>query len=596
MAQLSRISNGQISLRTLFAVVIALLAGAVACSKSSTREASSSTNAKEASSETKAALPPVDLKGPIVAVTIASSIDDKGQPVNPRFTFPPDERQLTVFVQVGEITGSPLDITWTKTSDDGDQKLFEHTVEVKTWDRAFSIGKNPGRLAPGSYKAAVTLEGHKREVEFDVVAAKGNSPLANRSEAVQGAPPISGGSGTVPRPPAPAGAAKDRYPWQEDRPDLKKCELTLEPFDQDSPIVRVLAANMCESDFGPVRVEAKISGKSSLLSTEKGQHVYSVDPCSLDHGSDLPGTNVKFWAAAVDDPSLTAQKGITLGDDTLAPRVHTVSSIKRDTKVKAGDRITLDVTAQEKRSGGPWQTGVKIIQVTAEPGGLVGNPWTNPSTLPKPCDQKTWSQPYKATYTVPKNPPPIIKICSIAEDYQGNESSQCGEFPTGDKLKGKLSSTTTIKAGTGVGKEILFTYQTDADLSLTLQDDGTVTGMADVTYSAHGEGWTLCLKGAHEAYTFIMNPNPVYKAKVTGTVTPSGIEFRLTGDSPLKASITETWCHGKKTRNHVEDHTTLALGIRWKVKPDGKAYTWQEQVLGQRGGSTSWTIRLEPQE
>lgn len=503
MARLNRISYERISLGTLVAVVMALLAGAVACSKSSTREASSTTNAKEASSGTKTALPPVDLKGPILAVVMASSIDDKGQPVNPRFTFPPDERQLTMIVQVGQITGSPLDITWYKTSDDGDQKLFQHTVEVKTYDRAFSIGKNRGRLAPGSYKAAVTLEGHTREVEFDIAAKgktapesaprdpKDNSQRDRGSESAQGSPPISGGSGIAPRPSAPAGAAKDRYPWQQDRPDLKDCRVDKYTFavsdpDLDSPTVSVIAGNGCldsatgySAPPGPVRVEAKIDGKPTLLSAfEGGEYFgeYRVDPCSLDRGSDLPGTKVKFRAVAANDLSVKAETSITLGDDTLAPRVQTISSIKRGTKVKEGDRITLDVTAQEKRRNGPWQTGVKIIQVTAEPGGLVDKPWTNPSNLPKPCDQKTWSQQYKATYTVPKNPPPIIRICSIAEDYQGNQSSQCGEFPTGDVWKGTLHAKSSQFWVSVDGSAQCLNEEWDIDLELVVAGDGSVTG------------------------------------------------------------------------------------------------------------------------
>jgi len=48
---------------------------------------------------------------------------------------------------------------------------------------------------------------------------------------------------------------------------------------------------------------------------------------------------------------------------------------------------------------------------------------------------------------VPSNPPPIIKICAIAEDYVGNESSQCGEFVTGNKWEGTMHSETTGNYG-----------------------------------------------------------------------------------------------------------------------------------------------------
>ena len=216
-----------------------------------------------------------------------------------------------------------------------------------------------------------------------------------------------------------------------------------------------------------------LSTSQAELSNPQDVKPYSVDPCSLDHGSDLPGTKVKFRVIAVNDPSLTDQATISLGDDTLAPRVHTISSIKRGTKVKAGDRITFDVTAQEKRSGGPWQTGVKMIQVTAEPGGLVKDPWTNPSNLPKACDEKTWEQKDEATHTVPNNPPAVIEICAITEDYVGNESSQCGEFPTGDVWTGTLHAKSSQFFGGGAQ---CIDEEWDINLDLVVLSDGSVTG------------------------------------------------------------------------------------------------------------------------
>src|SRR5207302_2612859 len=138
--------------------------------------------------------------------------------------------------------------------------------------------------------------------------------------------------------------------------------------------------------------------------------IFAVDPCSLAGGADLPGTKVTVKAAT--EPELASVSSvITLGLDTLAPRLKVVSTPVRGTKVKTGDKINLKVTATEQRSGGPWQTGVKVIQITAQPGGLVKEPWANPSALPKACSEKTWEQKDEATYTVPKNPPLIIEIC-----------------------------------------------------------------------------------------------------------------------------------------------------------------------------------------
>ena len=81
--------------------------------------------------------------------------------LEPSFTFSPDEPQIAVIIQTGEITGSTLDIVWTRVAAEGEQeRLFSHTVEVSSHERAYSIGKNPGSLTTGTYRVVATLEGH----------------------------------------------------------------------------------------------------------------------------------------------------------------------------------------------------------------------------------------------------------------------------------------------------------------------------------------------------------------------------------------------------------------------------------------------------
>src|SRR5215210_2183941 len=130
----------QIGRRTLSALCLTLLFFVVACSKSSETKTASITNAKQASSNAKTAHPPADLNSPILAATMASSVSEKGELVNPRFSFTQDEPQITVAVQVGKVTGAPLTIAWYKTAADGNQKLFEHQVKIKEYERAYSIG------------------------------------------------------------------------------------------------------------------------------------------------------------------------------------------------------------------------------------------------------------------------------------------------------------------------------------------------------------------------------------------------------------------------------------------------------------------------
>jgi hypothetical protein len=131
-----------------------------------------------------------ELNGPIVGLVVAESVDEQGRPVDPGFTFPKDRRQVAVIVHVGKVTGSPLTIAWYR----GEKKLFAHTVEAKSYVNAFSIGRNPGLLAAGTYRVEAALEGTKREVEWDV---SGGAAARAANAATSGGAPVSGGSGAV---------------------------------------------------------------------------------------------------------------------------------------------------------------------------------------------------------------------------------------------------------------------------------------------------------------------------------------------------------------------------------------------------------------
>jgi hypothetical protein len=473
---------------TLCALVVVLLLGAVSCGHPRSSETTK-----------KAPSPPSEIKDPIISMMMASSIDAKGELVNPRFSFPQTEPQITAIVQVGNVKGSQLTVTWYKTSDDGDEKLFEHQIQVKSHDRAFSVAKNPGGIfAAGTYKVVATLEGQTKDTEFDITppkaaqnktsnnreeshfedqaelkndrtvsvetnsdgllqaisyepvpdqghmqkvalnASSGTTPaMPTGSTAAKGKPPVGGQSGTVP----PSGATQNggmgvpKGPWISQSGDLFICadeRCSPDFVDSTADRVEVYVFSSVPSQELIQAWEGPSSEHQLGLAKSGTDGTLKFDPCWAPD-KDLPGTKLSF-TARLGNETVTTQ--VTLGDDTLAPRVNVVSTPARGTKVKTGDKINLKVTATEKRSGGPWQTGVKVIQITAQPGGLVKDPWVNPSALPKACEEKTWEQKDEATYTVPKKPPPIIKICALAEDYVGNESSQCGEFYAGHVWKG----------------------------------------------------------------------------------------------------------------------------------------------------------------
>lgn len=455
----------------------------------------------------KAPRPPSAIKGALVAMMIASSINDKGQLVNPRFTFPRDEKQITAVVQLGKTTVSTLTVAWYQKSDEGeDKKLFEQQIQVKSNDLAFSTGKNPGPLLlVGSYKVVATIGGETKEVEFDIAPPKTASNKtssrwgddrsenqvqleANRNDfpvrsdavvalsadritladaeplmqKVSGEAPSQGGALSPsasmfdPLFPGSSGTVKspnDRFRLEGG--ENQECWFIVSAsggkLDLDADDVEISSGGYCTICCDTVAVYATVEGpprevgRYDLQGIAYGQAIpdnqyFKVDPCWLPGGSDLPDTTVSLKAKIITSTEFQAWWVAKLGSDTLAPRVHVVSTPKRGSKVRPGDKIKLEVDATELRNGGPWQTGVKIIQVTALPGGQVGEPWVNSaSPLSQKCAQKTWEQKYEPPpYIVPSNPPPFIKICALAEDYQGNEGNLCGDFVTGDRWQGTL--------------------------------------------------------------------------------------------------------------------------------------------------------------
>lgn len=520
----------------------------------------------------------VEIKGPILGMMTATGFDDKGQPQNPSFAFAPTEPQLVVIVQVGSLDTSTsqvgtsgasflrletvvaaaaadpvVNIAWYQTSDESEQKLFEHQVKVKSYERAYSIGKSKGTLKAGSYKVRATLAGQTQETELEVRPAKtetssgassqvsANQATAggNGDDAGPGEPPVAGGSGTFP---ASSAASAE----QSAEPGPGRCAITIPSWSISSE--RADKLNFCVvercsnvTDYGGVNV---FIYSRILYSNIRGGEEYSdregsppldvgpyenpqqlgliigrfyVNPCLFrsEDASDLPGTKIGVTAnnsrknsSAFSQVSQT----FTLGPDQDAPKVSVNSSPVKGTKVKAGDVIKIDATASERRTGGTWQTGVQRFQLVRKgPGGGIEEliqEVTDPSRLPKPCDQKSWSKVIEASYKVPNNPPPVIKLCAIAEDYAENESFKCGEFPTGDVWEGTLHTDVT-----NAGQYVTCTGNWDANIKIVAAEDGNVSGTASVfkasvnscgtgPYAIVGSKWTITAVVNDAGFTF----------------------------------------------------------------------------------------------
>jgi hypothetical protein len=477
--------------------------------------------------------------GPIVLITTASSVDDQGNLVDPQYTFEPSQPQIAAIVRVGRLksANSPLTVTWYHLNeDDVQEKLFEQQIAVQSDDLAYSIAKNPGTLTEGTYQVSATLEGQTTQSPLSVRTK--NTSSAPPGAAPAGQAPTPGGSGTYHRPaPAPPSAAAS-VPGC--RVDLDSGEMWVFTRDFRADLVEVSFGGRCYTTALPMSLFATVQGPLQHIADyrvdvgQEGTRNFWVDPCTLSSGSDLPGTQVQFTAEGeLGTPSYRATVGaltLTLDRDTLAPHLEVHSSPAKGTKVKVGDKIEVNVTATEQKRLGPWQMGVHSIQVISpNAGGVVGEPWTNPERLPKPCAAKTWAKDYHVTYTVPPNPPATIQLCAIADDYAPNESSKCANYPTGEvTLRGNYEyswdydvknmpwhfgglSTATFTAQAGEGNSMTGT----ALVHWTGTGKGSdAKGQCAWTFSTGDISWSVDLKGTFQknadgsSSVFLM-PTPV---------------------------------------------------------------------------------------
>ena len=143
--------------------------------------------------------------GPILEILTGDSVDEQGQLANIKFTFAPVDPQVAVVIQIdptSQLSNAPLSVTWSALTFDGETQLFTDQLQVQPGDRAFSIGRNPGTLAPGMYKVTASLAGQTQDAYVNVAQSaspqSGPAPVAS-AQAATGQPPTQGGSGRVPQ-------------------------------------------------------------------------------------------------------------------------------------------------------------------------------------------------------------------------------------------------------------------------------------------------------------------------------------------------------------------------------------------------------------
>ena len=204
---------------------------------------------------------------------------------------------------------------------------------------------------------------------------------------------------------------------------------------------------------------------------------------AVPSASDLPGA--KLTVRLISYMSTTdIATTITLSPDTEKPTLKTTSTPPKGTKVKPDDTIKVRMEASEEygdsRKG--WQTGVKKLQLIDEGPNPVVTPHFENTGGPRPCAEKQWKQFLEVTYTVPPNPPPIIRLRAIAEDFAGNKDDVVAEFPTGD-WHGTIK-----KTAKGGGHN----HTIDIDYSFGIEASGTLKGRARARIRTEGGGLPGC--------------------------------------------------------------------------------------------------------
>lgn len=201
-----------------------------------------------------------------------------------------------------------------------------------------------------------------------------------------------------------------------------------------------------------------------------------------------------FETRIADTTSIDHDTELTYGvpPDTTAPTLHTSSQPKKGSRVKPGQQIVVTMTARDETTR--WQTGIKTIELFAdsEGGRLVKSQPYPPH--PPTCARQPEPQTLSATYTVPSDPPPIVRLRAVAKDHAGHQDFDVGEFPTGDWY----GTITSFLNGS------VYNNKATIEFSFSLAPDGSIIeqrGRARVTMEPFTDGPWPC------TYSHTINPS-----------------------------------------------------------------------------------------
>ena len=268
-------------------------------------------------------------------------------------------------------------------------------------------------------------------------------------------------------------------------------------------------------------------GIANQIVHRNGWNALKAFVASLGLGVDQ---SVELGDAGTDDGDVSVTNGaFRKGDDKDPPRLKVTSNPPKGTKVKAGDKIEVTITASERYKDGhkSWPTGVQMIQLLADDGLVDSKQYGRP---PQPCARQTFA----VTYTVPKNPPAIVHLHALAEDGVGHQSGDDAEFPTGDVWKGTLHMS-------GEGN----VYKDEADMNLTfvVDRDGKISGNGRATVTPYPR---VFVESDNCTYAHTVNPS-TFDVAVEGQRQVDEFQLKIRSLTTATAQVSVTgggaYCH-----------------------------------------------------
>ena len=253
------------------------------------------------------------------------------------------------------------------------------------------------------------------------------------------------------------------------------------------------------------------------------------------------------------------------GVDRDPPIIRTNSNPLKGTKVKAGQKIAVHSTVRDSNKS--WPTGVKSIQLIAN--GLLEEPAEDYGMKPPPCQVRT----FERTYTVPANPPPVVKLRVYAEDAVGLGTFEEADFPTGDWYG-------TLR-GHGQGSQ--YNETAVVEFSFSEKDRGTIEGSGHVTVTSEPQVSGDCVSQN--------TPPDPFDVSISGRHV--GDEFQLELANPRKTIKMSSKCRSGSNTFSRSTSGFLGAGSQSFLQPKVAAKDGASNVLPQTPGFWPVDAKIE---